>query len=232
VLNERKLPEQFWHDEIGQNQLRARIARIDSKLWGAWKDSSIADDGKLLQLATSDELGGRMNLRTATDLDPGGIKARANKNYEDIGGYAGIKAYIRAKWETTQYLLDKGHIQTLDLYRGIDMEQDKYNKTFKHYPAHQQIQGYRYMPTLPVERNGAASTTTDISVANNWKATRTTQITLRAQVPRTAAISVPAYGINVHSEHEVVVAGTAWRGWDAWAGKAPPLHIVPLQHAA
>jgi hypothetical protein len=237
VLNERKLPEQFGHDEIGQNQLRTRIARIDSKLWGAWKDSSVTEDGKLLQLATSDELGGRMNLRTATDLDPGGIKARANKNYEDIGGYAGIKAYIRAKWETTQYLLDKGHIQTLNLYRGIEMEREKYNKTFKHYPAHQDVEveyagKYKYMPTLPVERNGAASTTTDIIVANKWKEDSDTKITLRAQMPRTAAISVPAYGINIHGEHEVVVAGTAWRGWDAYAGKAPSLTRVPLQHAA
>jgi hypothetical protein len=233
VLNERKLAQQFWtKPEVGQNVLRARIARIDSKLWGAWKDSSVTDDGKLLQLATSDELGGRMNLKTATDLDPGGIKARANKYYEDIGGYAGIKAYVRAKWETTQYLLDKGHIQTLNLYRGIDMPAEKFDKTFKHYPAHQLVNGFKYMPTLPVERNGAASTTTDLSVANGWKSHNRTAITLRAQVPRTAAVSVPAYGINIHSEHEVVVAGTAWRGWDAWAGGAPGLSNVPLQHAA
>jgi hypothetical protein len=51
---------------------------------------------------------------------------------------------------------------------------------------------------------------------------------MRAEVPRTAVLSVPAYGVNVHSEHEVVVAGTAWRGWDAWSGKAPTFRDVPM----
>jgi hypothetical protein len=33
------------------------------------------------------------------------------------------------------------------------------------------------------------------------------QVRLRGNIPRTAVISVPAYGINIHSEREVVVAG-------------------------
>jgi len=57
-------------------------------------------------------------------------------------------------------------------------------------------------------------------VANDWSSDDT-RVVLRAVVPRTAAISVPAYGINVKSEQEVVVAGTAWKGWDAWLKKAP-----------
>src|SRR5262249_55301545 len=128
------------------------------------------------------------------------------------------------------------------------IDQGKYDKLFapsrrvimRHYSAHQDVHignsTFRYMPTLDVVRNGAASTTTDLSVANGWRAGHSTGIVLRAEVPRTAIVSVPAYGINVHGEKEVLVAGTAWRGWDAWAGKAPPLGntqgSVPLMHAA
>jgi hypothetical protein len=89
-----------------------------------------------------------------------------------------------------------------------------------------------YLPGLHVERNGAASTTSDINVANGWRSGSETKITLRLQAPRTAAISIPAYGINIHSEHEVVVAGTAFKGWDAWVKDAPKFGEVPLQHAA
>ena len=71
-----------------------------------------------------------------------------------------------------------------------------------------------------------------LEVANNWVAGNPGGVILRFKVPRTAAISVPAYGINVHSEHEVVMAGTAWKGWDVWAKKAPTLDSVPLQQAA
>jgi hypothetical protein len=54
------------------------------------------------------------------------------------------------------------------------------------------------------------------------------RVVLRAEVPRTAVLSVPAYGVNVHSEHEVVVTGTSWRGWDAWSDKAPSFEDVPM----
>jgi len=46
-------------------------------------------------------------------------------------------------------------------------------------------------------------------------------VVVRARVPRTAVISVPAYGKNIHEEKEVVVAGTSWKAWDAWYQKAP-----------
>jgi hypothetical protein len=41
---------------------------------------------------------------------------------------------------------------------------------------------------------------------------------------------VPAYGINVQGEHEVVIAGTAWKGWDAWAGTAPEFDRIKIGH--
>jgi hypothetical protein len=65
------------------------------------------------------------------------------------------------------------------------------------------------------------------TVSNNWDGDLN-RVVLRASVPRTAAVSVPAYGINVHSEREVVVAGTAWKAWDAWQGRAPTFEQVPM----
>jgi hypothetical protein len=94
--------------------------------------------------------------------------------------------------------------------------------------------GYKHLPTMDVLRNGAASTTTDHRVANNWAGGKADprKVTLRAVVPRTAALSIPAYGVNIQSEHEVVVVGTAWKGWDVWHGYAPTFKEVPLQKIA
>jgi hypothetical protein len=213
------------------------LAAIDTELWSSWKASSTSADGRLLQLATAEELNGRLNQKQIKD-DAKDIRAAADAQYEHIGGYAGIKAYVRAKWEVSQYLLDKAGVKNLEVYRGIRFEKEVLEKRFKQVtteveeqiaPDHSRI--FNHLPNMHVERNGAASTTTDPGVANDWSAPGT-RVVLRAVVPRTAALSVPAYGINVHSEHEVVVAGTAWKGWDAWKGTAPSFKAVPLQQAA
>ncbi len=225
VLEARKLPVPS----------KSELQRIDTRLWSGWKASSTNDAGKLLQVATADELGGRLNKITKVDLDADAMRKQADEHYADIGGYAGIKAYVRAKWETTQYLLDKAGIHDLTLYRGIRLDPDIYQKAFASRRRALQsatvVAGHKFLPALNVARNGAASTTVSPSIANGWGSSQN-RVVLRAQVPRTAAISVPAYGINVHSEQEVVVAGTAWKGWDAWAEKAPELTSVPLQQAA
>ncbi|MCA1452143.1 hypothetical protein I6F35_02800 [Bradyrhizobium sp. BRP22] len=217
VLEDRKLPVPS----------RQALANIDSQLWGAWKSSSTSKNGMLLQVATAEELEGRLNAKTATEINPDAMKRYADQYYPNIGGYAGVKAYVRAKWEVTQYLLDKGGIKTLQLYRGIRLPPEVIAKRFKHLPAGRKIEGHTLMPTLEVVRNGAASTSLNAGVSNGWGADAN-RIVLRIEVPRTAALSVPAYGINVHSEREVVVAGTAWKGWDAWRGTAPDFHKVPL----
>jgi hypothetical protein len=224
--------------EIGdaewKSTMEQRLARVDSRLWTAWKQSSTSQDGKLLQVLAAAELGGRLNQKTADMIDPNAMKNYADASYSSVGGWAGLRAYVRAKWETTQYLLDKAGIKTLNLYRGISFQDhatyQKLLPLMRHYDAGQDIAGHRYMPTLDVLRNGAASTTTDPSVANDWGGGD--RVVLRAQVPRTAAISVPAFGINIKSEHEVVVTGTAWHGWDAWAERAPTFDDVPLKKAA
>ena len=135
---------------------------------------------------------------------------------------------MRAKWEDTQFKHDRAGIKTLPLYRRINLDTPvlaEAEKTGKWVQAANNR--WRQLPALNVVRNEAASTTTDESVANGW-GSGVDRVVLRAQVPRTAAVSVPAYGINVLSEHEVVVAGTAWKGWDAWREKAPTFDSVPL----
>jgi hypothetical protein len=54
------------------------------------------------------------------------------------------------------------------------------------------------------------------------------RVVFRLQIPRTAAISIPAYGQNIYEEREVVVGGTAWKKWDAWQDRAPTFEQVPL----
>jgi hypothetical protein len=156
----------------------------------------------------------------------------ANEQYKDVGGYEGMKAMLRAKWETSQHLLRKAGIHSLNLYRGLTVPgaEDAEVETVKGSPESTRL--YKKVPDLQVERGGAASTTTDAGVANGWKQGNSDKITLRIQVPRTAVISLPAYGINVHSEHEVVVAGTAWKNWDAWQGAAPDYDVVKIAHHA
>ncbi len=209
----------------------ASLARADSQLWSDWKGSSTSENGRLLQIAAADELGGRLNAKTSRDLDRHAMVEYANSEFSTIGGYAGVKAYVRAKWETTQYLLDRAGIKELELFRAIRLDRELYQKLFKHLAEAVAVGDHKHMPSLHVARNGAASTTVNASVANGWGMDET-RVVLRALVPRTAALSIPAYGINVHSEREVVVAGTAWKGWDAWAGKAPSFDDVPLKLAA
>jgi len=218
---------------LGEGVENSDIAAIDHELWDGWKASSSGDEGQLLQVAIADELGGRLRITAgfADQMNRDEIIAEADKKYASIGGYAGVKAYVRAKWETTQYLLDKADINKLELYRGIRIDQQEFNKSAKHYAAAREIGNHKQMPTLEVVRNGAASTTVSPSVANDW-GHHENRVVLRAEVPRTAVVSVPAYGINIHSEREVVVAGTAWKGWDAWARRAPTFDEVPLKEVA
>jgi hypothetical protein len=240
ILNERGIVAKILSETGGTEAgLKSRIATTDNNLWRGWVASSTDPEGILLQVATAEELGGRLNLKTATGIDADGARSRANTVYKSIGGYDGIKAYIRAKWETTQYLLDKAHTPELNLYRGINLKRHdpaRYEQAVKEKAAKQlvtvdapQYKGAKFekAPTIKIDRNGAASTTTDFAVANRWSSDNG-RIVLRAQVPRTAVISVPAYGINEQSEHEVVVAGTAWKAWDAWVGRAPTFDQVPM----
>ena len=206
------------------------LRRIDNELWSAWKESSTSKEGKLIQLAAAEELGGRLNDHTRAAIEPEEAKVRADRIFSSIGGYDGVKALIRAKWETTQHLLDKAGENELQLYRGLTLDKALVEKIFtKHAAAGRRVGSFTHLPTMDVKRNGAASTTTALTVANGWGGSGGGKVVLRAVVPRTAAISIPAYGINIKSEQEVVIAGTAWKGWDVWQGQAPGLGGTPLQ---
>ena len=206
---------------------RAAIKNIDGELWRSWKDSSTTTDGMILQVAAAEELGGRL-------YEHDGLKKNqsikdADRVYLKIGGFDGVKAYLRGKWETTQYLLDKANIQTMKVYRNIEWNPpfmgskknrikaklDKYSSspsTFTRYP------------NAVISRNGCQSCTTSAGVANDWGG----NIVFRVVAPRTAALSIPAYGINIHTEHECVIAGTAWAAYDVWNKPAPTFENFPL----
>jgi hypothetical protein len=74
-------------------------------------------------------------------------------------------------------------------------------------------------------------------VANNWKGAgvlkagfepNKDRVVFCLRTPRTAVLSLPAYGQNHFNEHEVVVAGTAWQKWDAWDQEAPKFEDAPV----
>jgi uncharacterized protein len=206
------------------------LEKADTMLWNAWKASSVSNNGKILQLAIAEELNGRLNTdRLKLDTDKLKSDADTNLYFKKVGGYAGVKAMVRAKWEATQYLLDKADIHTLDLYRAVNIVggRRESGETVKALGKE-----YHPLPSVHVARNGALSTTTDREIANDWGGNNG-RVVLRIEAPRTAAVSVPAYGINVHGEHEVVLAGTAWKAWDAWDSVAPRFGDVPItQHEA
>jgi hypothetical protein len=228
----------------------------------------------------------------------------ANMNFASIGGYEGVKAAVRAKWETTQYMLDKADTPIVQVYRGMsyphtrsedvipagaagkklaaaDLEtgvsfikaqpkmevstlldksgepQQKaliaeYGSLYNAIGAihghdanaiklHDVIQKVQAVPTPHEAVSYLSGTEMEAltkqygSFAKAWVEIHPAEetptrgrVVLRAEVPRTAVLSVPAYGVNVHSEHEVVVTGTSWRGWDAWSDKAPSFEDVPM----
>lgn len=317
-----------WNKDSNEREMKtfdSVVAAVDSQLWSAWKSSSTSDEGQLLQLAVAEELGGRLHRKQLQTGDDN-LRKFADNDFSSIGGYAGLKAYVRAKWETSQFLLDKAGVKKLNLYRAVQltdvensirMQMETPHETdaskiappsefvpltttrmdamvkdeivvnaagleVGHFngfadaptalgaklmlmktpdggevkvplvnvrvqpdrpttsssptyvekvprpgdPLQSAAYAFRKLPNLELVRNGAASTTTDINVANGWDGAD--RVVLRAVVPRTAVVSVPAYGINVQSEHEVVVGGTAWVGWDAWHRKAPAHNVIPL----
>jgi hypothetical protein len=217
------------HDEAVAN-----VRELDKTLWEAWKTSSSSDEGKLLQVVTAEELGGRLRGEAGVEkiLNKYQIIKDAEASWSKIGGFDGLKTYLRAKWETTQYLLDKAGLDTLELYRGlygVDANLSPSETAPADSPSHiEWVGGEQKLPNLYVARNGCASMTAKRSVANDWDGGDS--IVLRAAVPRTAAVSIPAYGINVYSEQEVVVAGTGWKAWDAWYKSAPRFEDTPITH--
>ncbi len=199
------------------------VKNTDRDLWAEWKDSSTSTLGLALQIATAEELGGRLRMEQNKKDQ---IIDRVNNLYPRVGGYEGIKAITRAKWETTQYMLDRAGHHVLNLYRSIRLDPSVLDNERRI-----TVGTLTKLPDVVVLRNGAASTTVNKEIANGWGSSGD-RIVLRLEVPRTAAISVPAFGQNVHSEQEVVVAGTAWSRWDVWRKTAPAFNVISMDETS
>jgi hypothetical protein len=67
-------------------------------------------------MGIAEELHGRLNYKQiAKDAqEVQSLRKLADRDF--AGGYEALKAYLRAKWETTQWLLDNAVMQTLPLY--------------------------------------------------------------------------------------------------------------------
>lgn len=342
-------------DAAWTERMLEEIQSVDNTLWSGWKGSSTGSEGRLLQVAAADELGGRLReakpvekatlfggasttlgslkfakgvldpanpipptpeekaaaqkyladneasadedktpvmkseavdgfirlpevniLRNGaasttisrdvangwsgtTNYAPSGIDKKAvideaNKTFKNIGGYEGVKAAIRAKWETTQYLLDRADMPVVQAYRGITMphklEGDAGVNKGEFNPPSSGIQitdqgvktnlaNYKVGDTVKTQSGKTITKASDKDMPSGYAPgtgqwtydqpkEAQSRIVMRAEVPRTAVVSVPAYGVNVHSEQEVVVVGTAWRNWDAWSGRAPSFDAVPM----
>jgi hypothetical protein len=90
------------------------------------------------------------------------------------------------------------------------------------------------LPDIQLQRSGAASTTGTRDVANEWGGVGNLppdpiRVVLRIETPPTSVLSLPIYGANNTSEHEVVIVGTKdkWL-WDAWRNRAPSFDEVPI----
>ena len=160
---------------------------------------------------------------------------QADQKYAEIGGYAGVKALMRAKWETTQWLMAKAGIHEFSAYRGI-LDPQVNDADIEKVPVKgSDGRDYVKLPGYTMLRNGAASTALKASVSNNWhswKGGDKDRVVLRIRMPRTAAISVPSYGQNNAAEREVIVTGTAWKNWDAYKQTAPEFDVIPIEHHA
>lgn len=209
------------------------------KVWSDWRVSSTSNLGLALQLATSRELGGvnRLTIKQTKDAE-----AMASTVFAPDEGFADdrrvgmgrLQAHVRAQWETTQFLLDKSGHKDLTTYRGVMWPASTLEGT----TGPEAFDGER-LPTLRVMRNGASSTTRDVSVANSWNGVDVPddepmrRVVLRINTPRTAVLSVPIFGENEQGEHEVVLAGTKgkWK-WDAYVHHAPEVGARPIGKSA
>lgn len=232
-------------------------ARIGERVWEAWKGSSASNLGVALQMAVADELGVHQT-EALTDKDRGRGASAAltefttQKEREALGdeksvalAMGRVKAYVRAQWETSQFVLDKAGTDYVDMYRAVILPKDrvdaitpvtKAEEPPTEFVPHRREQVFTKLPTLTVKLNAVASATTQRSVANGWggvdvkipEANRQ-RVVLRYHAPREAVFSLPVYGENVHEESEVILIGAkAGLKWDAWRGTAPEFKQTPV----
>lgn len=212
---------------------------ISSHLWSAWKSSSKSDWGLLLQQAAAEELNGHMRFPekingTETSKRLEGAIRQAKHDAGSAFTMAHLRAYVRATWEASQYVMRKAGIKDMTVWRGVMISKRLVEQEQQHEIETKTTWGdpakYKQLPGIKLLRNGCASTTSDPGTANAWGGAGvedqdSTRVVLRIQAPRTAVLSLPCFGQNVHDEQEVVLAGNYWRSWDAWLDRAPSTPI-------
>jgi hypothetical protein len=146
------------------------------------------------------------------------------------------KAYVRAQWETTQYLLKRAGTDHVEVLRAVILPNEQ---LAGHADLTRGLVEPQPLPTLKLLQNAVASTTTRPSVANSWSGVgvrydhaKNRRVVLRFRAPRTAVFSMPVYGENIQEESEVVLLGTKGLKWDAYLNRAPAFKDVPIKLAA
>src|ERR1035437_9114851 len=145
-------------------RMQKELQQADFKLWAGWKGSSTGPEGRLLQVAASDELGGR--IREAKPNAPASrlfgdqmtvaeSKYKAKLILSDTGDYYDPELKAQA-----QKYMDENKFSVDDPKKSNVLELDSEN-----------VNGYIRLPKVIVDKNGAASTTVSQTVANQWNGT-------------------------------------------------------------
>jgi len=211
-------------EERGLKADKGDFMRIAAGAWKAWKGDSASGQALAMRRAVSRELG-------SYELMTIGEESEADEVAKGMGGIGVVQAYVRAQYETTQYLMSKANIAPggeMKMWRGIIVEKADVDAAAK-----QQVKGHTLLHNFRHKQNSLQSATTKIGVANSWQGAgksrdikNPVRVVLRMAVPREALFSLPVYGQNLKHEQEVVLAGLPWRNWEAWEKTAPTFESV------
>ncbi len=206
--------------------LTADVDKVSNKVWSEWKRSSTSPLGLALQAAAAEELGGQLRLPSVPQKSV--TFQNAQKDAVRMFGDKApeiLRAYARATWEASQYVLRKANLAEIVTWRGVMLPRETI-KAAGGSSEEQEFGKYQQLPNLKLLKNGCASATSSMNVANDWSGVGTNppdsqRVVLRIKAPRGAVLSLPCFGQNVYEEEEIVLAGTMWNAWDAWLDKAP-----------
>lgn len=113
-------------------------------IWEAWKRKSSEGLGLSLQLAAAQELGGHHRM-TPEEVE------QAEYHAEQFGGKRGmplLRAYVRAQWEVTQYVMAQAGESQVSVYRGLMIDGAKVKATPHQYVD---LQGQPLPPPSNIE---------------------------------------------------------------------------------
>lgn len=224
----------YWAEEYGVQLTFGDAAQTLSDIWKAWKGSSSNDTSVLFQIAAMEELG----LHSRAEIHPVNYhywmqKMKAKAWAREL--YWTYRAAARACWESNQYIMEQAETDKVRLYRGIEIDDsgkswagkvvhNGLEVVYKKADSSETVKYTKVRSDVPIKKATLNSFSDNAVIANNWGVSN---VKLRAEVPREAIISCPAFGVNYHQETEYVVMGTAWSWWDAWIDRSPESWKVP-----